>query len=86
MIYLGEQLGNIISNYHGIFIDIFMHGYYHIYQKKHFKPSSHIHARKFVSWANNCFNPLPKFLNFDTLYATVSNQIIKKTSKYLLVF
>ena len=27
IIYLGEPSGNIISNYHGTFIHIFMHGY-----------------------------------------------------------
>ena len=30
IIYLGEQSGNTISNYHGTFIHIFMHGYYPI--------------------------------------------------------
>ena len=30
IIYLGKPSGNIISNYHGTSIHIFMHGYYHI--------------------------------------------------------
>ena len=34
IIYLGEPSGNIISNYHGTFIHICMHGYYPIHQKK----------------------------------------------------
>ena len=49
ILYLGEPSGNIITNYHGTFIHIFMHGCYPIYQKKIFKPFFHIHARKSVS-------------------------------------
>ena len=30
IIYLGEPLGNIVSNYHGTCIHIFIHVYYHI--------------------------------------------------------
>ena len=53
IIYLGELSGNIISNYHGTFIHIFIHGYYPIYQKNFSKPSfSLIHARKSVSKAD----------------------------------
>ena len=39
IIYLGEPSGNIISDYHGTSIHIFMHGYYPIYEKKFSKPS-----------------------------------------------
>ena len=49
ILYLGEPSGNIISNYHGTFIHIFMHVYYPIHQKKNLRQFSHIHARKSVS-------------------------------------
>ena len=39
IIYLGEPSGNTIWNYHSTFIQIFMHGYYSIHQKKNPKPS-----------------------------------------------
>ena len=34
ILYVGETSSNIISNYHGTFIYIFVHGYYPFYQKK----------------------------------------------------
>ena len=44
-LYLGETSGDKISNYHGIFIHIFMHEYYPIYQKKKIQTVFfHIHA------------------------------------------
>ena len=50
ILYLGKPSGNIILNYHGTFIHIFMHRYYPIYQKKIFKTFFfHIIARKSVS-------------------------------------
>ena len=63
MINLGEPSGNILSNYHGTFLHIFMHGYYPIYQKKIPKPSFFIiHARKSVSYADNFSIHLQNFL------------------------
>ena len=77
--YLGEPSSNIISNYHGTFIHIFMHGYYPIYQKKISKASFFmIQTRKYVSKADTFFDSYPTFLNFDTLYDTVSKKISTK--------
>ena len=63
IIYLGEPSGNIILNYHGTFIHIFMHGYYPIYQKKISKPSFFmIHTQKSVSKADTFLIHLQNFL------------------------
>ena len=63
IIYLEEPLGNIIKNYHGTFIHIFMHGYYPIYQNNITKPSFFmIHARKSVSKADTFLIHLQNFL------------------------
>ena len=52
---------------------MFMHRYYPIYQKKHFKPSfCIIHTRKSVSKDDTFFNSSQKFINFDTLFDTTS--------------
>ena len=65
IVYLGEPSGNIITDYHGTFIHIFMLGYYPIYQKKCSKPSFFmIHTRKSVSKADTF---LIHFQNFLTL-------------------
>ena len=63
ILYIEEPSGKIISNYHGTFIHIFMHGYYHIYQKKISKPSFFIiHAREHVSKDDTSLIHLKKFL------------------------
>ena len=55
--------GNIISNYHGTFMHIFMHRYCPIYQKKISKSSFFIiHARKYVSKADTVLIHLQNFL------------------------
>ena len=84
IIYLGEPSGNIISNYHGTFIHIFMHGYYSIYQKKISKPSFHYSYKKICIKGRHFFNSSPKILNFDTLYDTVS-KIISTQNKQLFI-
>ena len=63
IIYIGEPSGNIISNCHGTFIHILLHGYYPIYQKKTSKASFFIiHTRKPVSKADTFLIHLQMFL------------------------
>ena len=84
IIYLGEPLGNILSNLHDTFIHIFMHGYYPIYQRKIPKPFFSYSCKKICLIGRHFFNSSPKFLNFDTLYDTLRKQICK-TRNFLLV-
>ena len=86
ILFLGEPSGDIISNYHGTLINIFMYAYYPIYQKKHFKPLFPYSCKIICLIGRHFFNSSPKFLNLDTLYDTVSKEISKKTNNFLLVF
>ena len=64
-----------------------MHVYYPIYQKKMSKPSFFmIHARKYVSYTQRFFISSPKFINFDTLYETVSKQNREQKQIYIFKF
>ena len=85
IIYLEEPSGNIIMNYHGTFIHIFIHGYYPAYQKK-FSETVFLHDsyKKICIKGQHFLNSYPRFLNLYTLYDTI-NKIFSTKNILLLI-
>ena len=55
-----------------------MHGYFSIYQKKHFKLLFSYSCKKIYLIGCHFINSSPKFLNFDTHYDTVSLKKVRE--------